>query len=192
MIMKKEAFLTGFILFLFSLSAFGEGTLGSFTNLLSSTQQTCTWTDNLGPDPRTGITKTAQVTTQVKQRGADGTITYETCKEATDKKQRQVDKGRANRNANEGIKSGQILECTWTSPALPEFPSQTYTLEKRVTEHDEEGTPKYETCETAQYRKQSQWMKTNFPGIDRQDIEQAVAKEEEKRQNQFQEEQLSR
>ena len=168
--MKKniQTFFTGFILFLFSLSAFGEGIpVGGgwvFTPDAPTKSQTCTWIDNLGPDPRTGITKKAQVTTQITRRLPEGTALYETCAQATARKQREVNKGTAYQNANETITGGSRHACNWISPNLPNAPAQTYTLEQRKIRDDENGNPQYESCATAQRRRQQEWLDHEFAG----------------------------
>ena len=189
--MNKKVFkylllLGGFLLF--PLSAFSnswEFTPDSKSD--SNTKpQTCSWTDYHSKNP-----VSVQITTQCTVGGILGKVTCETCAQARARKQGQADRARASRNAGKGITGGSILSCTWTSPELPDLPSQTFTLSLKVKSYDEEGNPQYETCQSAQRRKQSQWMKTNFPGIDRRDVEQAVADQERKRQEQFEEEQLS-
>lgn len=179
--MMKNKFRYFFISFflLFSLSAFG-----------SNQPQTCTWTDNLGPDPNTGITKTAQVTTRRLSNNADGTATYETCAQATARKQHQVDRGRANRNAFKTITGGSRHACNWTSPNLPNAPSQTYTLEQRKIGEDANGNPQYESCATAQRRRQAEWLDYEFAGH-REDAEAAIAAEQQRLQQEAEQASLS-
>ena len=161
---------------LFFISMFYFIPLFCFANNQS---QTCTWTDNLG----TG--QTAQVTTRLKNHPEDGEPIYETCGEAIARKQRQVDVGRANRHAGKTITGGSRHACTWTSPDLPNAPSQTHTLSVRKIGENEDGEPRYESCASAQRRRQQQWIDTEFNGH-REDAENAIAKEQEKLQQKAQ------
>ena len=187
----KKIFFTFLLLLLFPLSVFaaddGSYNIGggwAFKPDAPTRSQTCTWTD------KEGSGQTAQVTTRLKRTlpSQDGGIPiYETCAEATARKQRQVDAGRANRIAQKTITGGSRHACTWTSPELPNAPSQTYTLEVRKIGENEGGEPRYESCRSAQQRRQKQWLQTEFNGH-REDAEDAINKERERLQQKAAEE----
>lgn len=183
--MEKRIFLTLFTSLLFPLSVFASddgyynvGNGLAFKPDAPTRSQTCTWTD------KEGSGQTATVTTQLKRTlpSQDGGIPiYETCAEATARKQRQMDAGRANQHAQKTITGGSKHGCPWISPDLPNAPSQTYMLELRKIGENANGEPQYESCRSAQKRRQKQWLQTEFNGH-REDAEDAIAREQERQQ----------
>ncbi len=138
---------------------------------LTSPAKTCTWTNIYNND------KVETVTPDIKPGlGPDGEVQRETCDEAVKRVRRQVERVHARRNAGNTITGGSRHACTWTSPNLPNAPSQTYTLEVRKIGEDESGEPRYESCASAQRRRQKQWINSEFNGH-REDAEAAIAEE---------------
>ena len=141
---------------------------------LSSLAGTCPWTNIYNND------KVEYVTPNVKPgRGPDGEAIKETCAEAVARRRQQVEKSHAYKNAGNTITGGSRHACEWTSPNLPNAPSQTYTLQVRKIGEGENGEPKYESCASAQRRRQQQWINHEFNGH-REDAEAAIAAERQR------------
>ena len=137
----------------------------------NSTAEICQWTniydndkvETLNPDIKSGL-------------GPDGENQYESCEEATAKRQRQVERAQARANARNTITGGDWQDCKWTSPALPDIPSQTYTLTIEVD--PDTGEPE-EDCRSAQLKKQAEWIREN--GFrSREDAEATIAEENDR------------
>ena len=140
----------------------------------NSEPQTCKWNNPYNNNVEETLT-TKAVNSPTENRK------YESCAETIARRKRQVETSHANRHAANTITGGSRHACTWTSPDLPNAPSQTYTLEVRKIGENENGEPRYESCANAQRRRQEQWIKTEFNGH-REDAENAIAKEQERLQ----------
>ena len=101
-----------------------------------------------------------------------GTFSIETCKQATDRREGEVQRIHANRNANQNITGGSRDNCIFREP-LPPFTE--HKVEVRQIRENPDGTPVYESCQTAQWRKQEEWRKSE--GWEhREDLEDEIAK----------------
>lgn len=141
----------------------------------SDKPQTCTWTNIYNNNA------VETLTTKGTLSSITSKIEYESCAETIARRKRQVEVSHANKHAQKTITGGSRHACTWTSPDLPNAPSQTYTLEVRKIGENEGGEPRYESCTSAQRRRQKQWVQTEFNGH-REDAENAINKERERLQ----------
>ena len=141
---------------------------------LSSLAETCQWTNIYDNDKVETVTPNV-----IPGRGPDGEARKETCAEAVARRRDQVHKSLAYENAGNTITGGSRHACTWTSPDLPNAPSQTYPLEVQKIGENEDGSPQYESCTSAQKRRQSEWINNEFNGH-REDAEAAIAAEQQR------------
>ena len=158
--------------FLFFISIFYFIPILCFAN---SEPQTCKWNNPYNNNVEETLTTLGSFNSMLSS------TEYESCDETIARRKRQVEVSHANRHAAKTITGGSKHACTWTSPDLPNAPAQTYTVEVRKIGENENGEPRYESCVSAQRRKQNNWLKTEFNGH-REDAEAAIAKEQEKLQ----------
>ncbi|MDE0119500.1 MAG: hypothetical protein OXM55_05780 [Bdellovibrionales bacterium] len=132
---------------------------------------TCTWVNPYDGD------ETRTVTPRVLPNvGKDGNVQYESCDQAIKRDRRAVQKRYANRHANKHITGGSRNNCFWKE-LLPPFTE--HKVEVRQVGENPDGTPKYESCRTAQKRKQEAWRKSE--GWEhKEDLEDAIKKHNEK------------
>ena len=138
---------------------------------LSSLAGTCQWTNTYDND------KVETVTPKVKPGPSqDGDVVRETCDEAVARREQEVQREHAYRNARNTITGGSQRNCPWKSP-LPPHTEESLTVNK--IGENEDGTPQYESCRDAQRRRQKQWIDTEFNGH-REDAEAAIDAENQR------------
>lgn len=143
----------------------------------SSTAETCQWTNIYDNN------KVETIPLNVKPGlGPDGENQYESCEEATDRVKRAAERRQARINATSTITGGTKNDCKWTSPDLPDRPSQSYPVEVRqIGEDPDTGEPQYESCTNAQKRTRKQWIDNEWNGH-RDDANAAITAENERRE----------
>ena len=140
--------------FLFPLTAFGT----------SSPPESCPWVNIYNNDMEEIITP-KRIYSRMNEA-----IQYESCERAIARRKFQVERSKANQNAGQTITGGTQRNCPWEAP-LPPHTRFSLTLNQTGTKPN--GEPQYESCGSAQRRKQKEWIDNDFDGH-REDAEAAI------------------
>ena len=133
----------------------------SFSITAGAAPESCTWVNDYERDENDNG-KVETITPRIKPgRNEDGQPRYESCAEATARRKQQVERRLARRNAGRDITGGTQRDCYWTAPVPPKTE---YKLQVKQLGTDSEGNPRYESCASAQRRKQKEWIDTEFNG----------------------------
>ena len=127
----------------------------------------CTWVNPYDGD------ETRTVTPRVLPNvDGNGNVQYESCDKAIARDRQAVQRRHANRHANKHITGGSRDNCFWKEP-LPPF--KEHKVEVKQIGENQDGSPKYESCRQAQWRRQEAWRKSE--GWEhKEDLEDAIKK----------------